>query len=303
MKKKSKLLKGYIFVILSGVLFGLMPLMTKFIYADGVNALSIVFLRNAISLPLLGILAFLQCGSLKVPPKALPAITAVSLSGCCLTPFLLFLSYNYMASSAATVLHFIYPALVVIGATLFFNQKPRLGTILSVVICLVGICMFYEPGAALNVKGSIIALLSGLAYATYVLLLNEFKYKNISGFLFSFYISLSSTVVLLVICIVSGGLILPATWRGWLFCLLLAIAVNIAAVVFFQKGTFLIGGQRAAILGAVEPLTGVVVGVLFLNEIITPLGWIGSFLVISAGVLLASFDAARAKKEEKTEKV
>ena len=206
-----------------------------------------------------------------------------------------------MASSAATVLHFIYPALVVVGATLFFNQKPRLGTILSVIICLIGICMFYEPGAALSVKGSIIALLSGLAYATYVLLLNEFKYKSISGFLFSFYISLSSTVVLLLICIISGGLILPSTWRGWLFCLLLAIAVNIAAVVLFQKGTFLIGGQRAAILGTVEPLTGVVVGVLFLNEVITPLGWVGSLLVISASALLASFDAARAKKEEKKE--
>ena len=299
--KKSKLLKGYIFVILSGALFGLMPLITKTIYSEGVNSLSVVFLRNVLSIPVLAVLAFFQCRSFKVTPKALPSITAVALTGCCLTPFLLFTSYNYMASSAATVLHFIYPALVVIGATLFFKQKPRLGTILSVILCLIGICMFYEPGAALSVKGSIIALLSGLAYASYVLLLNEFKYKNISGFLFSFYISLTSSVVLLFVCLFSGALTLPTTISGWGMCLLLAIVVNVGAVVLFQKGTFYIGGQRATILSTVEPITSVFVGVLFLNETITPLGWLGSFLVIAASVLLASFDAARNKKEEKKE--
>ncbi len=37
------LLKGYIFVILSALIFGLMPLMAKFIYAEGVNSITLVF--------------------------------------------------------------------------------------------------------------------------------------------------------------------------------------------------------------------------------------------------------------------
>ena len=52
-----KLIKGYIFVILSAVLYGLMPLMTTHIKADGANAYSLVFLRNALSLPALAALA------------------------------------------------------------------------------------------------------------------------------------------------------------------------------------------------------------------------------------------------------
>lgn len=306
--KNKNLITGYIFVIVSGALFGLMPLMTKYIYTEGVNSLSVVFLRNALSLPVLGLLALIQCKSLKVTPKAIPSITAVAMTGCCLTPFLLFTSYNYMASSAATIFHFVYPALVVVGGLLFFKQKVSVGTIISVIICFTGICMFYDPKATLNLTGSAIALLSGVAYATYVLLLSVFKYKEISGFLFSFYISLTSSLVLLVVCLVSGALnisdfalTLPKSISGWGMCLLLAIVVNVGAVVLFQKGTFYIGGQRATILSTIEPITSVFVGVLFLNETITPLGWVGSFLVILASVLIAIFDAAKAKNEKEEE--
>ncbi len=306
--KNKNLLKGYIFVIISGALFGLMPLMTKYIYTEGVNSLSVVFLRNVLSLPVLGLLSLIQCKSLKVNLKAIPSITAVALTGCCLTPFLLFSSYNYMASSAATIFHFVYPALVVIGGLLFFKQKASAGTIISVIICFAGICMFYDPGATLDWRGCAIALLSGVAYAAYVLLLSVFKYKEISGFLFSFYISLTSSLVLLLICIVSGtlnipdfALTLPTSLFGWGMCLLLAIVVNVGAVVLFQKGTFYIGGQRATILSTIEPITSVFVGVLFLEETITPLGWVGSFLVILASALIALFDAAKSKNEKEEE--
>ena len=57
---KSKLIKGYIFAVLSAVIYGFMPLMAKHIYADGVNAVTLVFLRNALALPSLAIITFLK---------------------------------------------------------------------------------------------------------------------------------------------------------------------------------------------------------------------------------------------------
>ena len=47
------MIKGYVYIILSAVLFGCMPLMANHIYADGVNAMTLVLLRNAVSLPML----------------------------------------------------------------------------------------------------------------------------------------------------------------------------------------------------------------------------------------------------------
>ena len=69
----SKTLRGYLFVIASAFLFGCMPLITKLIYAEGVNSLSVVLLRNALALPVLALLAHLcfMSTSVCVPPQAL----------------------------------------------------------------------------------------------------------------------------------------------------------------------------------------------------------------------------------------
>ena len=42
---------GYLCVILSAVIFGCMPLGANFLYAQGVTPMSLVFLRNLLSLP------------------------------------------------------------------------------------------------------------------------------------------------------------------------------------------------------------------------------------------------------------
>lgn len=88
---------GTVFVIASAVIFGLMPLMSKFIYAHGVNPITLVLLRNTCSLPFLAILAL--GGKLSLPLKAIP-------------------------SGTATVFHFIYPAVVFLGEKMLLFSAP-----------------------------------------------------------------------------------------------------------------------------------------------------------------------------------
>ena len=121
--QNKKILRGYLFVILSAVIFGLMPLMAKFIYAEGVNPPTLVLLRNAVSVPVLAMLAGLTGKSLRIPAKALPGMVVIALLGCCVTPLLLFSSYRHIPSGAATVLHFVYPAVVVVGEILFLKTR------------------------------------------------------------------------------------------------------------------------------------------------------------------------------------
>ena len=71
-------IKGYFCIIASAVIFGCMPLGVKLIYAEGVNSLSMVLLRNFLPLPFLALLAVRGGGSLKLPKGALnPAIQAL----------------------------------------------------------------------------------------------------------------------------------------------------------------------------------------------------------------------------------
>lgn len=288
--KKNKQILGCAMVILSAVIFGLMPLMTGIIRASGANSMTIVFLRNLISVPMLALLAGFQNKSLKVPAKALPSMAIAAAMGCCLTPILLYTAYPYLSEndSVATVFHFIYPAVVALGGWLFFRQKITKGTLISLVLCIGGICLFYDPSKPLNATGAVLALLSGVTYAAYVLVLSVFRYKQISSFLFSFYVSAISAVLLFAVCIVTGQLSFPATTLGWIVMILFSLAINVGAVVLFQLGVFWIGGQKASILSTMEPITSIAVSAIS-GVTIGFASILGTALVVTSAVLIALF--------------
>ena len=297
--KNKKMIIGYILVILSAFLFGCMGLITVNIYNQNISKPSAVLLRNMLALPVLAVLALTQNKTLKVPLKALPSISVFAIMGCCVTPLLLFIGYDKIGAGTTTVFHFIYPAVVVLLSMVFLKKKLSLGTGIAVLLCIVGIGLFYDPNSekGLNLTGCIVALASGITYAIYVVLLSVFKYKEVAGFRLSFYISLICTIVMLVFCLVTNTLTFPTNLLGWGLCILLALVISVGAVVLFQKGTFIIGGERASILSTVEPITGVVTGYLFLHEKMTVEMIIGSVIVVIASILIAVFDA---RKKEST---
>lgn len=288
--KQKELFKGYALVILSALIFGLMPLMAKFIYREGITPQSLVLLRTGLATPFLFVLSILTKGRLKLAPRAIPSVALIALMGCALTPLLLFSSYNYMPSGAATVLHFIYPAAVVLGELIFLRKKLSKGQLISIALCIVGIAMFYNPENKLDLTGSAIAILSGITYATYIILLAGFKYKEISGFAFSFWVSAISAALMLVFCLVTDTLTLPTSAGGWLLTTVFAVSLNVGAVVLFQKGTFIIGGSRAAVLSTFEPVTSVLAGIIFFSEPTGVLTIVGTVLVLAASVLIAKAD-------------
>lgn len=289
--QNKKLLKGYFMVILSAFLYGCMPMLTRYIYAEGVNRETVVLLRNLLALPVLAVLAWRQNGSFKIPVKSLPAVIVIALMGCCVTPLLLYSSYQYIATGTATVFHFVYPAVVVLIGLLFLRKKINKQTLLAVCICVLGICLFYDPNEPLDWRGCAFALFSGVTYAVYIVVLSAFRYQEVTGFKLQFYASVICSVCMLAVCWAGGLLTLPATVTGWVLCVILAMIIGFGAVALFQRGTFLIGGERASVLSTVEPLTGVIVGAIVFQERITPFTFVGVVLVLAACVLIAAADA------------
>ena len=283
---RKQILNGYLAVLLSAVIFGCMPLMVKRIYADGVNSLSVVFLRNVLSMPVAGLLALWQHKSLKIDPKALPSVALLGAMGSCVTPVLLFSSYFFMASGTATVLHFIYPAAVVAGGVLFCRERVTPGNLVSVLICILGISLFYTPGQPLDWRGCALSLISGFTYAAYILLLAHFRHREIRGFLLNFYMFGINSVIMLLVCLVSGMLTFPTSPAIWALCFFFAVVINVCSVYLFQWGTLIIGGQQAAILSTMEPITSVFVGILAFQETMDLRTIMGSVLVMAASVLI-----------------
>ncbi len=292
---RKNMLIGYMYAILSAVIYGCMPLMAKLIYADGVNPMTLCLLRNVLALPILAVLSYKTQKTIRIPITVLPSIALLSILGCTLTPILLFSSYEHIASGTATVFHFVYPAVVVVIGILFLKKRVRIWNIISVLLCIAGISLFYTPGAELDLTGSILAFGSGITFAIYVALLAVFPCDKVSGFLFTFYIAAVSSVIVLVICLMTSQLALPATLLGWGLCLFFAIVVSAGAVVLFQQSAFIIGGERTSILSTLEPVTSIVVGAVVFHEQIGVRVLLGSALVIFASLLIALADIRKRK--------
>lgn len=293
---QNKMVKGYILAIISAVIYGLMPLMAKYIYSDGVNSLTLVFLRNFLALPSLAVLTFAKHRTFKISLKELPKISLISFFGCCITPILLFSSYNYMATGIATVFHFVYPSLVVLIGIVFLKKKVPFSTTISVIMCFIGICLFYNPSAAFSLQGSAYALSSAVTFAIYVTMLSSHKLNTVTGLLLSFYIAVISSIITFLLCIATDSLKLPSTLNGWVLCAIFAFMVTTLAVVFFQQGALIIGGEKTSILSTLEPITGIIVGFVAFNEPVTISIAIGSLLVVGASILTAISDIKNHQK-------
>ena len=147
-----------------------------------------------------------------------------------------------------------------------------------------GIFLLNDCSSAVNSTGVILALLSGLSYALYIVLSEKLKVDEIPIFVMSFWVSVFS------ICIV--GIVLIFTPHGnpelnvrsiSLFALL-AVSVNVFAIVLFQKGLGLCGGVKASLLSTFEPITSVIVGVIIYREYLTLRTAAGIVFVLSATV-------------------
>lgn len=295
---KNVMLKGYIYAILSAVIFGCMPLMATGIYAQGVTPTALVFWRNLLALPAMALLAYRERRTLKVPLQALPTMGLLSFFGCTITPILLFSSYRYIASGTATVFHFIYPAAVVVVGLVVLRKKVHAAELFSVVLCMVGVMLFYEPGGAINFTGSAMALGSGVLFSVYIVMLDAFRWRQeVSGFLLSFYIAAGSALMTGLICVVKGEFTMPATLTGWGLCVLFALLMTVLAMSLFQQAALLIGGEKTSVLSTLEPITSIVVGVLAFRERVGFNTLTGAALVIAASVLIALSDLKKAKAD------
>ena len=185
---------------------------------------------------------------------------------------------------------------MVLGEFVFLKAKLKVPQLLSVILCIVGIAMFYNPNDELNPMGSLYALLSGVTYATYVLSLYSLKKKNIPIFRLSLYVASICSVVMLGVCALTKQLTIPHTVTGWLLTIFFAFALNVGAVVLFQRGTFIVGGSRAAILSTFEPITSVVAGVVIFSETISAFTIAGTVFVIGASIIIAVCDMRSVKE-------
>lgn len=280
--------KGYIAVIISGMIFGCMPLVAKIIFNNGSNPISLVFYRFLFTLPVLYLINKRENISMKVTKKELKLIIIVSIFGYSSTAVLLFLSYNYISTGLATTLHFVYPIFVTIGCILFFKEKLNFVKILCAILCTLGISLFLQDLSINNgLIGIVLSFLSGITYSFYMILIEKSSLRDIPPFKLTYYLCLVSSGILFIYSIITKTFTVQISLLGWILTVIFSIVVSVGAVTLLQVGINIIGSQSAAILSTFEPITSVLIGIVIFSEPLNLKIILGIVIIISSVILLA----------------
>jgi len=277
--------RGEIAAVLAAVLFGTMPLFTRIAYAGGSNSYMASFLRFSIASVILALLgALTRRFSLKVSAKEFAAISLPALF-LGLTAVLLYPSYNYISTALATTLHFTYPVWVMLILALVLREKISGKQVMSLILCMAGICMLHTPGEQGALQGVVLAVLSGVALAIYTVLLGKRRPEGLSALTVCFWTDVCAAIVSGICAYLTGSFTLALTPQGWIASVLLAVTASVLAVLFYQMGVLLCGGLKTSLLGSLEPPTGILIGMLVYHERMTALAAAGIALILAAALV------------------
>ncbi len=271
--------KGYIYTALSAIIFGLMPLLTKIIIARGATSLTIPFFRVFYVTIVLFFVLKIKKIDLHLEKRDLLSVILTSIFGSGLTIIILNESYNYVDTGIATSLHFLYPLFVAILCCFFYGEKIKKKQILSLSFALVGIICFMSKGNG-SLFGYLLAIASGLTYAFYLVKMDKSGLVKMNALKLSFYLALFTTIEIFTMNLFMQEVVFKMDVLSYALLLVLALSSSFLATVLLQKGVLLLGSTRASFICLLEPVTSMIMGILWLNEALTLNKGLGGLAII-----------------------
>lgn len=282
-------LRGVVNGIISGVSFGMIPLFSIPVIAAGMDNVSILVYRFLFGSAAMLAILLLRKTNMRVSLSELLRIVVLAIFY--ITTALATLeSYKYLSSGIATALVYTDPIWCALIGLTFLGDKFSIKLTSSILLASLGVMMmtgvFSEDGT-FSMIGLILGLASGLAYAIYLILVPRLKVKHIASLKLTFYVFFTGMLLLIAFSLVTnGGVEEVPDSSCWLNLALLGLIPTAISNICVTVSLKLIDSTIVAILGAFEPLTAMVVGVVILGEPLGFIGVVGGMLILVAVAIL-----------------
>lgn len=283
-------LRGVIYAVISSATFGLIPLFSIPLLHAGMSSPSILFYRLGLAAVIMGLIALLTRRSFRISLQdaLLLLFLSVMYSG---TALGLLLSYEYIPSGVATTINFLYPLLVTIVMTLFYREKSSIWLLIAILISLVGVALLSwgDIGHAAGGRPALGVAYAGftvLTYTVYIVGVMKSNATRLDSTILAFYVLLFGSGFFLIYALTTTGVEMPGNWGVWRTLLLLALVPTVLSNLTLVLAIKKIGSTMTSILGSMEPLTAVLVGVLHFGEKFNIDSAAGLILVITAVIIV-----------------
>ena len=263
-----KNIKGIAYALISSSTFGLIPLFSIPVLASGAMGVpSLLFYRFAFATAAIAVAGLALKRNFKINPAVLVKVSVLGIFYAS-TSMGLTMSYQYISSGAATTIHFLYPILVTAIMIAFFGEKASRTLIVASVLSIIGVALLSQgEGEGVEPKGLLLVLMTVVTYATYIVGVNKSGVESTDPVILTFYVFVASTALFAAYAWGTGGTIEPikdctTMWHIVLLALLPTVISDFTLILAIKY----VGSTVTAILGSMEPLTAVLVGVFYFSE-------------------------------------
>ena len=276
-----------LYAIASSATFGLIPLFSIPLLSSGIGSPTILCYRFIVAAIIMAVVLLFTKSNLRLHAKQLGVTVLLSVLYS-LTAILLIESYKYIPSGVATTIHFLYPLAVTLSMSWLFGERTTTTTYVAVVASLVGVALLAWGDHTQGdfQRGVTLALLTVVTYAAYIVGVMRSSASSIDSLVLTFYVLVIGAGLFFIYAVSTTGIEYVHRWSDWRDLIMLALVCTVLSDYTLILAIKRIGSTLTPILGSMEPLTAVVVGVLYFGEQFDSSSVAGLILIITAVLLV-----------------
>jgi drug/metabolite transporter (DMT)-like permease len=291
-KRRRITIKGLFYAAISSASFGFSPLFSLALIAAGLSNFDVLSYRWLTAAVVLVIYAACKKKTLKLNSfdevwrvvllSALRSITSITL----------LIGYANIASGVASTINFMYPVIVALCMMIIFKEDRAWINVVAILLSILGVYLMANGDGVIveggnTVLGLACSLISAVTFAAYYIVMKKTKADKIEVVKFTTWIMLLSAIYFIVAAfIIDGRITIVTDFKSWMNILGLGLWATMVSNFTGVKAIRRIGPTLTSILGALQPLTAVVLGVVFLDEHLGVCTVSGIVLILAAVTMI-----------------
>lgn len=288
--------RGILLAILGAAAFSTKAIFVKLAYRHGVDAVLLLALRMAFSLPVMLAAAWWSGRQSVVPLVARDwrAILFLGFSGYYLSSLLDFLGLAYISAGLERLILFLYPTVVVLLSVFVLGKKISSRAIIAMVVSYLGIGIAFLHDIRVSTDygdtllGGGLVFLCMITYSVYLVGSGQITVR-----IGSVRFAALATSVAALFCLAHFLIASPVTdaisqpWQVYVCAAAMAGLSTILPIFLITRAIELIGASKVSIIGSFGPVATIFFAWLLLGEAVSPEQVVGGGFVL-AGVMLVS---------------
>ncbi len=278
--------RGIAYALISSATFGLIPLFAVPILSAGtLSGASILFYRFGLATLFIGLFGAMRGKNFRIDFRQGTKLVVLGWFYAATSMWLLE-SYSLIPSGVATTIHFLYPVLVTLIMVTFYHEPKSIWIFGAAAVSIVGVALLNWTSGAVSYEGIATVLLTVVTYAIYIVGVNKSGIGSMDPIPLTFYVLLAGALMFATYAEMTTGIEPIRDMRTARNLILLALVSTVISDLTLVMAVERVGSTIVSVLGSLEPLVAVLVGVFWFAE---PFGWkgvLGLTLIIGSVVVV-----------------